>query len=103
MMLCLLILQIRLPPRPTRTDTLLPYTTLFRSPDAASPPEPEPAPEQPARTATKAVVMTPKAILFVAAIIRPPSSLQVICVEVPTRRGQIRTRDRKSTRLNASH
>src|SRR3546814_18573650 len=24
--------MIRLPPRPTRTDTLFPYTTLFRSP-----------------------------------------------------------------------
>src|SRR6056297_2756107 len=27
-------LKIRLPPRSTRTDTLFPYTTLFRSPDA---------------------------------------------------------------------
>src|SRR6056297_3672959 len=26
-------LRIRPPPRPTRTDTLFPYTTLFRSPD----------------------------------------------------------------------
>src|SRR3546814_7812449 len=26
--------MLRLPPRSTRTDTLLPYTTLFRSPDA---------------------------------------------------------------------
>src|SRR3546814_21035650 len=26
--------MIRRPPRSTRTDTLLPYTTLFRSPDA---------------------------------------------------------------------
>src|SRR3546814_12984086 len=29
--------MIRLPPRSTRTDTLLPYTTLFRSPIAAAP------------------------------------------------------------------
>src|SRR3546814_3816990 len=28
--------MIRRPPRSTRTDTLFPYTTLFRSPDAAS-------------------------------------------------------------------
>src|SRR3546814_1736702 len=28
-------LMIRRPPRSTRTDTLFPYTTLFRSPDAA--------------------------------------------------------------------
>src|SRR3546814_19109595 len=27
--------MIQLPPRSTRTDTLFPYTTLFRSPDAA--------------------------------------------------------------------
>src|SRR3546814_19409080 len=30
--LCLFFLMIRLPPRSTRTDTLFPYTTLFRSP-----------------------------------------------------------------------
>src|SRR3546814_14223886 len=29
---CFLFLMIRRPPRSTRTDTLLPYTTLFRSP-----------------------------------------------------------------------
>src|SRR3546814_19027036 len=28
-------LLMRRPPRPTRTDTLFPYTTLFRSPDRA--------------------------------------------------------------------
>src|SRR3546814_4215027 len=30
--ICVLFLMIRRPPRSTRTDTLLPYTTLFRSP-----------------------------------------------------------------------
>src|SRR3546814_16340183 len=29
---CLFFLMIRRPPRSTRTDTLFPYTTLFRSP-----------------------------------------------------------------------
>src|SRR3546814_5024680 len=29
-----MFLMIRLPPRSTRTDTLCPYTTLFRSPEA---------------------------------------------------------------------
>src|SRR3546814_20619045 len=29
---CVFFLRIRLPPRSTRTDTLFPYTTLFRSP-----------------------------------------------------------------------
>src|SRR3546814_19610186 len=30
-LLCCFFLMIRLPPRSTRTDTLFPYTTLFRS------------------------------------------------------------------------
>src|SRR3546814_14181037 len=32
MFLCFFFLMIRRPPRSTRTDTLFPYTTLFRSP-----------------------------------------------------------------------
>src|SRR3546814_12847033 len=32
-----LFLMIRRPPRPTRTDTLFPYTTLFRSRDREDP------------------------------------------------------------------
>src|SRR3546814_5080255 len=32
MLLCVFFLMIRRPPRSTRTDTLCPYTTLFRSP-----------------------------------------------------------------------
>src|SRR3546814_14762003 len=32
--ICFFFLMIRLPPRSTRTDTLFPYTTLFRSPDS---------------------------------------------------------------------
>src|SRR3546814_13773239 len=31
MMMCVFFLMIRRPPRSTRTDTLFPYTTLFRS------------------------------------------------------------------------
>src|SRR3546814_10371505 len=33
---CCLFLMIRRPPRSTRTDTLFPYTTLFRSPGAGN-------------------------------------------------------------------
>src|SRR3546814_16373581 len=32
MLVCFFLLMIRRPPRSTRTDTLFPYTTLFRSP-----------------------------------------------------------------------
>src|SRR3546814_14368297 len=38
-LLCIFFLSIRRPPRSTRTDTLFPYTTLFRSrPTAPVPP-----------------------------------------------------------------
>src|SRR3546814_14060965 len=33
--ICFFFLMVRRPPRSTRTDTLFPYTTLFRSHDAA--------------------------------------------------------------------
>src|SRR3546814_7499588 len=36
--------MIRRPPRSTRTDTLFPYTTLFRSAHAAAPQNSEPSP-----------------------------------------------------------
>src|SRR3546814_1238084 len=42
--------MIRRPPRSTRTDTLFPYTTLFRStppPRSSSPPAPIPSPMPP--------------------------------------------------------
>src|SRR3546814_12992536 len=35
-------LMIRRPPRSTRTDTLFPYTTLFRSPSASASPQTDP-------------------------------------------------------------
>src|SRR3546814_10316053 len=35
-MICIFFLRIRRPPRSTRTDTLFPYTTLFRSLEAHS-------------------------------------------------------------------
>src|SRR3546814_17599138 len=48
-------LIIRRPPRSTRTDTLCPYTTLFRSEaDPADAPEPESAPAEEASAVTKA-------------------------------------------------
>src|SRR3546814_3387420 len=36
-MMYVFFLMIRRPPRSTRTDTLFPYTTLFRSPSSTSP------------------------------------------------------------------
>src|SRR3546814_10215018 len=43
--MCFFFLMIRRPPRSTRTDTLCPYTTLFRSSGAgSSPQDPHPSP-----------------------------------------------------------
>src|SRR3546814_17668380 len=43
-------LMIRRPPRPTRTDTLFPYTTLFRSQQTRHVPRIEPPPGTPRNT-----------------------------------------------------
>src|SRR3546814_15728288 len=105
--------MIRRPPRPTRTSTLLPYTTLFRSllhpcPISRRPREgggrwhPCAIP-----TATPAFGQRPKFILSVAAQAASkgggdatptptaPSSRPPSASPPPT--------DRKSTRLNSSH
>src|SRR3546814_16932724 len=58
----LFFLMIRRPPRSTRTDTLFPYTTLFRS-IASLPPKPSPQPvsashrNRPPRTGREDVVL----------------------------------------------
>src|SRR3546814_14455936 len=97
--------MIRRPPRSTRTDTLFPYTTLFRSPD-------------PARGFDPGV---DRQLLPVAGRCQKPSaeldyhqlpSLGLEVVEAPSHVGQIldtgrlevrEVVDRKSTRLNSSH
>src|SRR3546814_1343259 len=63
--------MIRRPPRSTRTDTLFPYTTLFRSPPAASSPlafAPPPSPPLPplafAFATASAVATLPSPNLF---------------------------------------
>src|SRR3546814_4171041 len=48
---CLFFLMILRPPRSTRTDTLFPYTTLFRSP---TPPLPTQSPQSPSALTTRA-------------------------------------------------
>src|SRR3546814_16883012 len=47
-LLCIVFLIILRPPRSTRTDTLFPYTTLFRSSPAPSAPAPARQPSPPA-------------------------------------------------------
>src|SRR3546814_11244973 len=97
--LCVVFVMIRRPPRSTRTDTLFPYTTLFRSvEDVTSHPrelgvhvlhgrvvgvDPVPAPHHHRGVADLAL--------------RDPAD--VVLVEPVRDLG----RDRKSTRLNSSH
>src|SRR3546814_11423480 len=77
---CCFFLMIRRPPRSTRTDTLFPYTTLFRSMMALSKVSP--------------------AITFVVKV----HLLTVeFCVPAVREQRQRVVVDRKSTRLNSSH
>src|SRR3546814_12572879 len=99
-------LMIRRPPRSTRTDTLFPYTTLFRSVErprqAADHLEPQrlPQPDRADIGADDEVELhRPKAARF-----RMVDRMQAHRPRDPaTRRRRARHIDRKSTRLNSSH
>src|SRR3546814_20615491 len=82
------VLMIRRPPISTRTDTLFPYTTLFRS------------------TGGFTALVTAAMLLLAPVLIEPlfndykpvpPGPVRVALEEIADRR------DRKSTRLNSSH
>src|SRR3546814_16163463 len=84
-MFVIFFLMIRRPPRSTRTDTLFPYTTLFRSTDFA------PLIEGFARAEAQGIRL-PK-----------PITVPHENVAVAMAMGHTLVRDRKSTRLNSSH
>src|SRR3546814_20039157 len=101
-MLLLFFLMIRRPPRSTRTDTLFPYTTLFRSQNDRESPGPR--------------VIMPATVRIgrdkpVQVEARAKDSADVIAFKVrlsgvtdDTCRQVVREAiDRKSTRLNSSH
>src|SRR3546814_15004778 len=98
-MICVLFeffffLMIRRPPRSTRTDTLFPYTTLFRSSWVGSWDEPKVS-EQP---------LNERVNSFSFVISANPTGTRSVCDQ----KGRIGTQflaigDRKSTRLNSSH
>src|SRR3546814_14194771 len=85
-LLLFFVLMIRRPPRSTRTDTLLPYTTLFRSPDIMQ--------RARRRLAMLAQVKGPE---FGKAGVEPRHDAKDAATSA-RRQG-----DRKSTRLNSSH
>src|SRR3546814_16283387 len=108
--------MIRRPPRSTRTDTLFPYTTLFRSPVIT---------REEQRRAMAAVLdkagigaITRNFVLVVAQnhrLFALPAMIEAYLAELARRRGEIAVKvtsartlsdaqqDRKSTRLNSSH
>src|SRR3546814_8229567 len=123
--------MIRLPPRSTRTDTLFPYTTLFRSPHASAirafRDQPPVIHQRTASADLGEYVCDPDELLFPAGStwpeieveIRPELSEEAIVTLKPRAseytvwdnlipRFGVRVRpsghiDRKSTRLNSSH
>src|SRR3546814_1265742 len=115
------LLMRRLPPRSTRTDTLFPYTTLFRSPAAYGSPKNWPNPVsdddfrvRPGRVRDRGRVSTKQARTLVAQIrmVQKRGGNVGPALGGRTSRGTSRSGrgrsaalrlDRKSTRLNSSH
>src|SRR3546814_20485931 len=98
----LFFLVIRRPPRSTRTDTLFPYTTLFRSvllmallASAGGSPA---WPQAPSRDARSAAYCSQRANL--AGFYDTEAAIACRREEYTA---AARARDRKSTRLNSSH
>src|SRR3546814_6191847 len=110
----LFFLMIRRPPRSTRTDTLFPYTTLFRSPLAppsAAAPLPPPhgfATGRSVRSADRRIGGEPHIQIIIE---RLHQLLELMLEEVVGARNLVvmdrdallGAQDRKSTRLNSSH
>src|SRR3546814_19345707 len=97
-----LFLMIRRPPRPTRTDTLFPYTTLFRSVISLL--------AAIASISAPAVGASPDcSALLAAPSAMSQASRQVAALDLATLRdfgrqeASLGGEDRKSTRLNSSH
>src|SRR3546814_20311647 len=100
-------LMIRRPPRMTRTDTLLPYTTLFRSPAPLMRRRCR-ASDRPTSTAGRSSDVREERLW--ASVFDGPNVRLLPTAEgcLPTDLGVGRTEiaklgDRKSTRLNSSH
>src|SRR3546814_12410815 len=98
MRLCFFILMIRRPPRSTRTDTLFPYTTLFRSMswDGQNPCL------YPARLIF-AVLYPILALADRAPLARFFQRVMSDRIGLSDAHGGLAHPDRKSTRLNSSH
>src|SRR3546814_6678253 len=109
--LLLFFLMIRRPPRSTRTDTLFPYTTLFRSSAdivSDSPDDQRLVVDYRVHYAraggkTAAKVFKLKSFELAAGATAPIGISQIIRDFSPRRHHSGRHEDRKSTRLHSSH
>src|SRR3546814_10358910 len=93
--------MIRRPPRSTRTNTLFPYTTLFRSadsPDAASPGRPPSRARSPPRANSSACQTRDTAYSIIPCVARRRSCGRLLIGSPPTR-----PPDRPSPRLHPTH
>src|SRR3546814_14612544 len=100
--------MVRRPPRSTRTDTLVPYTTLFRSADAgldAVGEHAEGVGEEELGDVGLVVgqVVVGGAQFDVRVLQLDEDQRQAVDVEQDVRSAVARLGDRKSTRLNSSH
>src|SRR3546814_17653617 len=96
----------RRPPRSTRTDTLFPYTTLFRSAVGVLPKVVR-GERVTGVGVAGAVALGEPVLSLLGGTVRPrlrvdPTGGRLLD-SVVTDRGRRRQRDRKSTRLNSSH
>src|SRR3546814_17067544 len=96
-LLCVFFLMIRRPPRSTRTDTLFPYTTLFRSVTGAC----VAAYLYAAHVNAAAGVHIESKIRFVRVAVQYGIGVDV--GKGVAQGAQVFGKDRKSTRLNSSH
>src|SRR3546814_17934062 len=98
-------LIIRRPPRSTRTDTLFPYTTLFRSQAESTAVDAGNVPQTIHQLAYKTAILNEqREVMTTIRCLRPTIAI-AIGFEVE-RTGQFECfthADRKSTRLNSSH
>src|SRR3546814_2601657 len=108
--------MIRRPPRSTRTDTLFPYTTLFRSSPRPPAEQPRPAPLRVGNIPphgvpgmNKTTLLLPLALALAACTQNAPAPGPAdpmpppADASVPYVADSATLADRKSTRLNSSH
>src|SRR3546814_13017829 len=100
---CFFFLMIRRPPRSTRTDTLFPYTTLFRSELRLLQPQPRKTRLVELQLESHVGARTREARVFEIAVVETGEIIAENDVGVFHRRHRHRRADRKSTRLNSSH